>query len=179
MKKLVLLLLLLFAALGYYLYRGPVAPFFQAAEFPLKVMKEYEDKLLIFKGSKGEPKEPGEGAPARRGKVVVLESIMHMQPRLQSSFFGLDEQIRAANPEEVETVIVVHFVPALGGGIGAPHQLYWGSFDWPSGKCLGFERVKTWPANYGMRDVKADYPDFTEKIKAMKTLKSKKKTEAS
>lgn len=174
MKKLVFLLILL--ALGYYLYQGPLAPLIQAGEFPLKTLKEYEDKLLVFSGSKGEPREPApEGAPRRRGKVVVLDSVMHLEPRLQGSFFALDQELRAANPEEVETVILVHFVPSMGGGLGAPHQLYWGSFEWPSGKCLGFELVKTWPRTYSMADAKSEFPDFSEKIKKMKVLKSKTK----
>jgi hypothetical protein len=168
MKKFVVLLILL--AVGYYLYQGPLAPLIQAGEFPLKVLKEYEDTLMVFRGSKGSPKKPPpEGTkPYRKGKVVVLDSAMHLEPRLQSAFFDLDEKLRAANPDEVGTVVIVHFVAAADGGLGAPNKLYWGSFEWPSGKCLGFELVKTWPRTYGRADIKDDYPDFGKKIKSMK-----------
>jgi hypothetical protein len=171
MKKLAFLLILL--AIGYYLYQGPLAPYIQAGEFPLKTLKEYEDSLLVFDGSNGTPKKPAPvgSKPYRLGKVLVMESVMHLEPRVQSAFLELDPEIRAANPDEVETIVIVHFIPAEGGGMGAPHKLYWGSFAWPSGQCLGFELIKTWPRNFSRADIRKEYPDFTKKIAQMKLKK--------
>lgn len=170
MKKLVFLLILL--AVGFYLYQGPLAPYVAAGEFPLKLRKQYEDSLIEYRGSIAVPKDESmeDSPPKRKGKVVVIDSAMHMEPSIHSAYYNLDETLRASSPEELGSVIMVVFVPASGGGLGAPHRLYWASFAWPSKKCLGFELVKTWPRNFSRADIKADYPDFVEKIKKMKSL---------
>ena len=169
MKKFLVLITL--AAIGYYLYTGPLATMVTAGRFPLKVLKSYEDELLVFDGPLARPKaDVSDDAPSRRGKVVVVDSQMHMQPRLHKSFHLLDLSLQAADPKEVETVIFVHFVPSLGAGaqVGkAPHRLYWMSFDWTTKQCLGRQLVKTWPSAYSVADTRAEYPDFVSKVETM------------
>ena len=160
------ILLLVVLCLGYYLYQGPLAPLLVSGEFPMETLKRYEDALIDFQGNQGYPRGGlPKSLPARTGRMVVLASQMQLQPRLLTEFFEVPEELRARKPGEVQTVVFFLYVPS--DGIKEEQSLYWMSFDWPSKRCLGYQKLKSWPKTYTKSDVRKDYPNLVELLARM------------
>lgn len=163
--------LLLIVCLGYYLYQGPMASMFQGAEFPMATLRDYEDKLIAYHSGKAVPRDTTEETPlARKGKVVVMDSSMSKEPRLSEIFWQLPDELRAATPEQVETVIVLHFCSTEVISLGKSKSLWCMAFEWPSGRCLGYEMLASWPDNYQQDQILEEYPDLQKTILGMTKL---------
>lgn len=134
--------------------------------FPLKDLKTVEDGVVRYEGSLAVPiAEKPDSKPGRTGKVLLISSEMGLQPRVPNEFSELPSEMRASSLQEVQTVVVVHYCPSQ--GMEQKQALYWMSFEWPSKRCLGIERLKEWPRTWGRSDVRADYPNFVEMITNM------------